>query len=52
MKKQIIIKNEEIELEEGVYLVDPMWIHLDEKEVQEVLDKNQQIFRVNFEEIK
>ena len=48
--KYIIIIPEEQEVEnvEGIYLIDPVWIHLDEKEVQERLENNQKIFKINF----
>ena len=51
MKTLTIHQNESFP-SEGVYLVDPEWVHLDEKEAQEALDKNQKIFKVNFEEDK
>jgi len=50
--KQITVHTNETEADEGIYLVDPKWIHLDEKEVKDALDKNQKIFKVNFEDIK
>jgi len=52
--KQITINKKEIEEEnaEGIFLVNPTWIHLDEREVQEKLEKGEKLFKVNFEEIK
>jgi hypothetical protein len=46
--RKIIIHEEEIEPKEGIYLVDPKWIHLDEREVCEAIQNNQKIFKVNF----
>lgn len=47
--KTITIHEKEAEKCEGIFLVDPVWVHLDEKEIQEKMDKNQKIFKVNFE---
>jgi Pyruvate/2-oxoacid:ferredoxin oxidoreductase gamma subunit len=52
MTKQTTIHTNEQESEEGTFLVNPKWIHLDEKEIQEKLDNREKRFRVNFEEIK
>ncbi|MCX6742323.1 MAG: hypothetical protein NTX24_04105 [Candidatus Pacearchaeota archaeon] len=49
--KHITINNTEQEPEEGIFLVNPTWIHLDEKEIQDKLEKGEKLFRVKIEEI-
>jgi hypothetical protein len=49
--KHITIHTNEVQPEEGVFLVNPTWIHLDEKEVQERMEKGEKLFKVKFEEI-
>ena len=49
MAKQITIHTNEVEVEEGIFLINPQWIHLDEKEIQEALKQGQKIFKVNFQ---
>jgi len=46
---KIIIREEEVLPKEGFYLVNPPWIHLDEKEVQEKIEKGEKLFKVNVE---
>lgn len=36
---------------EGLFLVNPTWIHLDEKEIQEKLSKGEKLFKIKVEEI-
>jgi hypothetical protein len=36
---------------EGLFLVNPIWIHLDEKEIKEKLKKGEKLFKVKVEEI-
>lgn len=50
--KQIIISREETEQKNafGIFLIGPKWIHLDEKEIQERLDRGEKLFKVNFGE--
>jgi hypothetical protein len=50
--KTITIHTEEAEPKEGLFLVNPVWVHLDEKEVQEKLQIGEKVFKINFEEIK
>ncbi len=52
--KKITIHREEAEqdLVEGIFLVNPQWTHLDEKEVQEKLEKGEKLFKVSFEDLK
>jgi hypothetical protein len=35
---------------EGIFLVNPEWIHLDEMEIKERLERGERLFRVNFGE--
>ncbi len=45
------ISKTETSQSEGIFLVNPKWIHLDEKEIKEKLDKGQKLFKVKVEEV-
>lgn len=47
--KHITIHTNETESEEGIFLVNPTWIYLDEKEVQEKIEKGEKVFKVKVE---
>ena len=49
--KLITIHQEEQEPEEGLFLVNPTWIHLDEQEIKDKLEKGEKLFKVKVEEI-
>ncbi|MCX6742369.1 MAG: hypothetical protein NTX24_04335 [Candidatus Pacearchaeota archaeon] len=51
MKHITIHKEEQNNVEEGIFLVNPTWIHLDEKEIKDKLDKGEKLFKVKVEEI-
>jgi hypothetical protein len=36
---------------EGLFLVNPTWIHLDEQEISEKMEKGEKLFKVKVEEI-
>ncbi len=36
---------------EGIFLVNPTWIHLDEQEIQDKLEKGEKLFKVKVEEV-
>ncbi len=36
---------------EGIFLVNPTWIHLSEQEIQEKLEKGEKLFKVKVEEV-
>ncbi len=46
--KCIKIKNDKIDSKntEGIFLVNPQWIHLDEKEIKERLGRGEKLFKV------
>jgi hypothetical protein len=46
--KQITIHAEQQEVgsAEGIFLVNPTWVHLDDKEVKERLERNEKLFKV------
>jgi len=50
MRTLTIHTNEQEQLE-GIFLINPTWIHLDEKEIKEKLDKGENLFKVKVEEI-
>ena len=50
--KHITIYQTETSPSEGIFLINPTWIHLDEKETREKLEKGEKLFKVNVEEIK
>ncbi len=51
MKTLTINNNEQEAIKEGLFLVNPTWIHLDESEIQDKLDKGEKLFKVKVEEI-
>lgn len=44
--KNITIRDKEEEPREGIFLVNPKWIHLDEQEIKEKLEKGEKLFKV------
>ena len=50
MKTLTIHTNEQCP-EEGIFLVNPTWVHLDEKEIKDKLKKGEKLFKVKVEEI-
>ena len=52
MRTITIHQNEqETKPSEGIFLVNPTWIHLDEQEIKEKLDRGEKLFKVKVEEI-
>jgi len=51
MKTLTIHNLEHEEINEGLFLVNPTWIHLDEKEISEKLKKGEKLFKIKVEEI-
>lgn len=51
MKHITINQDEQEDVKEGLFLVNPVWVHLDEKEISEKLDKGEKLFKVKVEEI-
>ncbi|MCX6741952.1 MAG: hypothetical protein NTX24_02130 [Candidatus Pacearchaeota archaeon] len=51
MKHIIIHSDEQDNIEEGLFLVNPAWIHLDEQEINDKLEKGEKLFKVKVEEI-
>jgi hypothetical protein len=49
--KQIRTHSNDICTKEGIFLINPTWIHLDEQEIKKKLEKGENLFRVKFEEI-
>ena len=49
--KTLTIHNSETSSSEGIFLVNPTWIHLDEKEIKDKLKKGEKLFKVKVEEI-
>jgi hypothetical protein len=49
--KTLTIHNTETELEEGIFLVNPTWIHLDESEIKDKLQQGEKLFKVKVEQI-
>lgn len=49
--KNITISQNETSPSEGIFLVNPTWIHLDEQEIKDKLDKGEKLFKVKVEEI-
>lgn len=49
--KHLTIHTKETDAEEGIFLVNPTWIYLDEKEVQEKIEKGEKLFKAKIEEI-
>jgi len=49
--KTITISQTETSPSEGIFLVNPQWIHLDEKEIKEGLEQGERLFKVKVEEI-
>ena len=49
--KHLTIHSNEQEPSEGIFIVNPIWIHLDEHEIQEKLEKGEKLFKVKVEEI-
>jgi hypothetical protein len=49
--RTLTISKDELPLSEGLFLINPIWIHLDEKEIQEKLSKGEKLFKVKVEEI-
>jgi hypothetical protein len=47
----LIVHPDETSLSEGIFLVNPTWIHLDESEIKEKLEKGNKLFKVKVEEI-
>ena len=50
--KTLIIQTNEQEPEDGIFLVNPQWTHLDKKEIKEKIDSEEKLFKVNFEDAK
>ncbi|MCX6741984.1 MAG: hypothetical protein NTX24_02290 [Candidatus Pacearchaeota archaeon] len=48
--KTLTISKTETSLEEGLFLVNPTWTHLDEQEIKEKLEKGEKLFKVKVEE--
>lgn len=46
--KTNIINNNETCIKEGIFLINPQWVHLDENEIKEKLQHNQKILRVKY----
>ena len=49
--KQIIFNSEEKLPEEDIFLVNPIWDNLDEKEIRERLEKGEKLFKVKIPEV-
>ncbi len=49
--KTLTIQSNETSLSEGIFLVNPTWIHLDESEIKDKLEKGEKLFKVKVEEI-
>jgi hypothetical protein len=49
--KTSALGNNKTLLEEGLFLINPPWIHLDESEIQDKLSKGEKLFKVKVEEI-
>jgi len=47
----VILSPTETSSTEGIFLVNSPWIHLDEKEIKEKLEKGEKLFKVKVEEI-
>jgi hypothetical protein len=48
--KKITIKEDKTGLSEGIFVVNPQWIHLDEKEIEDRLKKGEKLFKVSVDE--
>jgi len=48
--RTITIHPTETELSEGIFLVNPQWMHLDESEIKDKLEKGEKLFKVKVEE--
>ncbi len=48
--KTLTISQNETSLSEGIFLVNPTWIHLDKQEIQDKLEKGENLFKVKVEE--
>lgn len=51
MKTLTTHNREQEDLSEGLFLINPTWIHLDESEIQEKLSKGDKLFKVKVEEL-
>jgi hypothetical protein len=51
MKHITIHKEEQDNLKEGLFLINPVWIHLDEREIKDKSAKGEKLFKVKVEEI-
>jgi hypothetical protein len=49
--KHLTISQTEASPSEGLFLVNPTWIHLDEQEIKDKLEKGEKLFKVKVEEI-
>ena len=47
--RTLTIHTNEQEPKEGIFLVNPTWVHLDESEIKEKLDKGEKLFKVKVE---
>ena len=48
----LIIFPNETKPKEGIFLVNPTWVHLDGQEIKEKLKKGEKLFKVKVEEIE
>jgi hypothetical protein len=49
--KRITIHPDDQEPEEGLFLVNPIWVHLDGQEIKDKSDKGEKLFKVKVEEV-
>ena len=49
--KHITISKNEQEPSEGIFLVNPTWIHLDEQEIKDKLEKGEKLFEVKIKQL-
>jgi len=47
--KHITVHTNEQEPKEGIFLVNPTWIHLDEYEIKERTERGEKLFKVEIE---